>query len=96
MPDTDALPTVEAVRAWLTERIAGQVGLPADQIRPDQSFADYGLDSVAALTVCAAVSDAFAVAVEPDDMWEHPTVDALGAVIRQRLTGARVGGEVRP
>jgi acyl carrier protein len=77
----------ESLQAWLVERIAIQLQRPPSTVRHDVSFADYGLDSVSAITLCSEVEEQFGVVIEPEDMWDHPTIEALGAALLKRLGG---------
>jgi len=83
----DPAVTLSSLRHWLLARIAVELELPPGRVRPDGSFADYGLDSVSALLLGSAIEDEFGVAVEAGDMWEYPTVDALCTVLLRRLAG---------
>jgi acyl carrier protein len=76
----------ESMRAWLVERIAIQLQRPPSAVPADVSFADFGLDSVSAITLCAEVEEQFGVVIDPEEMWDHPTIEALGAALLKRLT----------
>lgn len=81
-------PTADDLRAWLVGRIAEQTHLPPAEVRADASLAEYGLDSVTAITLCVEVEEEFGVPLELEDMWEHPTVDALCTLLLERIAGA--------
>jgi acyl carrier protein len=37
--------------------------------------------------LCSEVEEQFGVVIEPEDMWDHPTIEALGAALLKRLGG---------
>jgi len=69
--------SADSLRAWLIDRVAAYLQCSPDTIRPDTPLADYGLDSVYALTMCADIEDHLGIDLEPTVMWDNPTVDAL-------------------
>jgi acyl carrier protein len=71
--------TPEGIRSWLVERVAYYVTLPVDQIDPDTSLADYGLDSVYAFALCGEIEDTLGLAVEPTLLWDVDTLSGLTA-----------------
>lgn len=64
-------------REWLLERVAEYTRRPRTAIRENVPFAEYGLDSVAALSLFGDLEDTFGLYLEPTVAWDHPTVDAL-------------------
>ena len=58
-------------------RVAAYASCPVEQIGLDQAFAEYGLDSISAVSLCADIEDHFNVSVEPTLAWDHPTVSDL-------------------
>ncbi|MZF85521.1 acyl carrier protein [Streptomyces sp. SID5643] len=79
----------EELTAWLKERIAEHVDLPASEIRTDVVFASYGLDSVYAFAVIAEIEDRLGIALEPTVMWDNPTLDGLVGAISEELRSGR-------
>lgn len=74
-------PTAASLKTWLAGRVAEYVRLTPDQIRSDIPLADYGLDSVYALTLNADIEDYLGLALDNALMWDHPTIDALSEVL---------------
>ncbi|MEH1166477.1 acyl carrier protein [Micromonospora sp. CPCC 205539] len=68
-----------ALRTWLIDRIAYYLECESALINPTRSLADYGLDSVLALTLCGDLEDRLGIRLEPTVVWDHPTVDELVA-----------------
>ena len=88
MPHQPILLTSESVRSWLSDRVASYTDRPVATVAADAPITEYGLDSVSALELCAEIEDRYGVRVEPVDLWDHPTVAALGALVADRA-GAR-------
>ncbi|MFD7033109.1 acyl carrier protein [Streptomyces sp. NPDC059917] len=64
---------------WLTAHLAVYLDRLPESIDPTVPLAEYGMDSVCALSLCGDIEDDFGVAVEPSLAWDHPTVAALAA-----------------
>ncbi|MET0233301.1 MAG: acyl carrier protein [Kibdelosporangium sp.] len=77
--------TPAQLQEWLAGRIAGYLDIPPGRLDPDQPFAEIGLDSVYALTLCGDVEDALGIEVEPTMAWDHPTTTALAQGIHDEL-----------
>ncbi|OII64917.1 polyketide synthase [Streptomyces sp. CC53] len=86
--------TTGSLTTWLAERIALYLKRQPAEIDPDTPLAEYGLDSVAALSLCGDIEDDFDVLVEPTAAWDHPTVHALAAHLAEELAAqaAQDGG----
>jgi acyl carrier protein len=76
------------IEAWLIERAAFYLELPAEDIAPDRSLADYGLDSVYAFVLCGEIEETLDIAVEPTLLWDVDTISALTAHLAES-TAAR-------
>ncbi|MFE6744846.1 acyl carrier protein [Kitasatospora purpeofusca] len=74
--------------AWLTDRVAFYLEIPAEQIAPDVKLVEYGLESVYALALCGDVEDEYGIEVEPTLAWDYPTVEALVGLLQERLATA--------
>ena len=79
-------PDEAALRGWLLDKVAFYLERPAEEIKPDVKLVEYGLDSMYALTLCGAIEDEYGLELEPTLAWDHPTVDALTALLQERLT----------
>jgi acyl carrier protein len=73
------------LRAWLIDRVAEYLRLPADEIDPSRRLAEYGLDSVYALALCGDIEDYLDVRLDATVVWDYPSIDELGGY----LAGAR-------
>ncbi|MET9588418.1 AMP-binding protein [Streptomyces sp. NPDC006539] len=85
-PSADApaapLPTnlLKPMLRMLLSRIAG---IPVADIADDQSFAEYGLSSLGAQQLAAVIEPVVGHPVSVDQVFNHPTVDQLTAVLGQ-------------
>jgi acyl carrier protein len=80
-------------RGWLLDRVALYLGRDAQSIDPTVPLAEYGMDSVCALSLCGDLEDEFGLVVEPTLLWDHPTVQSLLAFLATRLPAAGADGE---
>ncbi|MBF6215156.1 acyl carrier protein [Nocardia puris] len=64
-------------RDWLRAKVAYYVEREPEEIGFDTPLTAYGLNSVFALTIAADIEDELGITVEPEVMWEHPTINAL-------------------
>lgn len=87
MSETDltARRTPEQIRSWLVDRVAFYVMLPAQEIEPDVSLAEYGLDSVYAFALCGEIEDTLGIPIEPTLLWDVDTLTTLTAHLVDRL-----------
>ena len=65
------------LRAWLLGWLAQRLGVSLTGIDPDESFATYGLDSLAATELAVALGQYLATPITPSLAWDHPTPNRL-------------------
>lgn len=82
------MPTNETAR-WLIQKVASYLAMEPDRIDVDRPLAEYGLNSVYALTLCGEIEDHFGVPVEPTMAWDYPTVEAMSEYLRTQLVAPR-------
>ncbi|KNE82224.1 MULTISPECIES: acyltransferase domain-containing protein [Streptomyces] len=78
--------------AWLAGRLAGYL---CRDIPEDADFAEYGLDSVAALGLYGDIEEEFGPLIEPTDIWAYPTIRQLARRLELRLPRPGGGDSVR-
>jgi acyl-CoA synthetase (AMP-forming)/AMP-acid ligase II/acyl carrier protein len=66
-----------ALRTWLISWVSRRMRIPEAQVAPSRAFADYGLDSVAAVELAKALSDKLGFAFDDTLLWNFPTIDSL-------------------
>ena len=70
-------PTAEAIQAWLIANLAERLKVEPKDLRTDEPFASYGLDSVAAVSLSSEMEDWLGRRLSPNLLWDHPTVTSL-------------------
>jgi len=78
--------TLDDLRDLLVTAIAAQAGIAPADVRPDQPFSRYGLDSMAAMAVGVDIEDHCGLTDLPVNLlWDYPTVDALAPALWEML-----------
>jgi acyl carrier protein len=85
---TTIFPTRATLVDWLTNRVATYLNTEPAAIATDASIADYGLDSVFALTLCSDLEYEFGIIAEPTIPWDYPTIDAIAGHLTEELRTA--------
>ncbi|GLF95604.1 acyl carrier protein [Streptomyces yaizuensis] len=75
----------ESLSGWLADRIALYLKRSPSEIVPSVPLAEYGLDSVAALSLCGDIEEDFDLVLEPTVAWDYPTIDALAGHLVEEL-----------
>lgn len=78
--------THEEIGSWLVERVAHYVQCPVEEIDPEISVAEVGLDSVYWFTLCGEIEDRFFLSIEPDLVWELDTLAALTTYLAEMIS----------
>lgn len=81
-------PTYPMIIDWLTRRLADYLNTSPGAIATDVSIADYGLDSVFALTLCSALEYELGVVADPTLAWDYPTIEAMAGHLTEELRAA--------
>ncbi|ATL86830.1 acyl carrier protein [Streptomyces samsunensis] len=87
MTDVSADRAREELSDWLAGKVAALLGNPAETVDRAAPMGEYGLDSIAGLTLATAIEDRLGIEVDPAVVWDHPSVDQLAAF----FTGPQVG-----
>lgn len=77
------------IAGWIIQKIANYLAIAPDQIDATRPLAEYGLNSVYALTLSGEIEDHFGVPVEPTMTWDCPTVAAMSDYLRTHLVATR-------
>jgi acyl carrier protein len=81
MPD----PSTE-LSDWLCAYLAAELRLPPGSIDPAEPMSTYGLDSVRAITLLTDVEDHVVFEIDPNALWEFPTVKAFTELLVGQMT----------
>ncbi|GAB3958483.1 hypothetical protein GCM10029978_003510 [Actinoallomurus acanthiterrae] len=79
------MPSETLIRDWLTQRVAEYLERSPADIDPSAMLAEYGMDSVYAMSLCGDIEAEYDLDVEPTLAWTHPTIDALAAHLTERV-----------
>ncbi|KAB1140655.1 polyketide synthase [Streptomyces luteolifulvus] len=82
------------LEVWLTERVAFHLHRTPDEIDPDTPLADYGIDSVAAISICGEIEEHHRLAVAPTIAYDFPTVHEIAGHLAERLADRAKPDEV--
>jgi 3-oxoacyl-(acyl-carrier-protein) synthase/acyl carrier protein len=69
------------VRQVVSETLADALGLPAGQVEPDVSFADFGLNSVSGVRFLYSLNEALGIDLESTVIFDHSSAERLAAHI---------------
>jgi acyl carrier protein len=72
-------PTSREIEAWLVAAIARSLQVGVHQIDPRRPFADFGMDSVAAVELSGDLEEWLGRRISPTVVWDYPTVSLLAA-----------------
>jgi acyl carrier protein len=67
----------EGLREWAVSWLAERLRVSASGIDPHRSFADHGVDSLAAVEFAKALGDRVGVVLDETLLWNFPTIDSL-------------------
>lgn len=87
MPET----STDAIRIWLTGRVASYLERSVDDIDPDALLVEIGIDSMYLLTICGDIEDNFGYYLEPAIMMDHPTIIAVARYLDAELNADVAG-----
>jgi acyl carrier protein len=76
VPSTEP-PTEEAIRGWLITNIANVVNMDPSRIDVRQTFDNYGLDSLQAVSLSGDLETWLNREISPTVVWDYPTVEQL-------------------
>lgn len=65
------------IETWLTQRIAGRLGLPTHEIRPTTPFLEFGMGSLDAVELAAGLEKWLGRRLSPTALYNHPNIAAL-------------------
>ncbi|MGW4207273.1 acyl carrier protein [Lentzea sp. NPDC004789] len=73
--------SADTLRPWLTGRVAAYLDRAPDEVDTARPLAEYGLDSLTAVALCADIEDEYGIEADPMLAWDHPSIDALAGVV---------------
>jgi acyl carrier protein len=93
-----ALPTTSRtdLETWMADFLAGRLGLPEADIDRDALMTGYGMDSVTAISMLEELTAAVGVEIDPDVIWDCPTISALAGYVHERASQPSEPGVTSP
>ncbi|HEY7406554.1 MAG TPA: acyl carrier protein [Candidatus Angelobacter sp.] len=70
-------PTEDTIRQWLITNIASVVNMDPAKIDVTQTFDNYGMDSLQAVSLSGDLEDWLKREISPTVVWDYPTVEQL-------------------
>jgi len=77
--------TEEIIKNWLVQYLSQLVGVTPEQINPQTTFSEYGLESGILMGFTADLEKWLNVELSIDVLFEYPTVDALARHVHAGL-----------
>ena len=68
---------VKVIQRWLVAKVAAQLNVTADEIEIDRPLTNYGLDSLAAMSITGELQDCFGRAFSPTLLYDYPSIQNL-------------------
>ena len=89
-------PSVDAIVAWLTERISGPLGIRPEEVDIRKPLASYGLGSLQAVRLASELEQWLGRKLPPTLAYDYPTIDALANVLSGVSCSQVDGRKVQP
>ncbi|KRV47780.1 polyketide synthase [Wenjunlia vitaminophila] len=88
MGTPEAVDSESVLRDWLIDRLSLYLQCGRGRIEVDVPYVEYGLDSVASLSLIGDIEAEFGLSLEPTLAWDYPTVTALAGLLASRLSAS--------
>ncbi|MEG3132651.1 acyl carrier protein [Rouxiella sp. T17] len=73
---------------FILDRLAVQTHLPKESIDIQSPLANYGVDSIHALSLCAELEEWLGIEIEPTIAWDYPTIAQMAEFLETEVTAA--------
>ena len=74
------------VLEWLVARFARWMKMKPEELDVKQKISQYGLDSVAAVSLSSELEDELGIELETAVIWEYPTLESLAEHLTSELS----------
>ena len=74
-----------SLSARIIELLSRELKMPAADVDPQLPLMQYGLDSIAALTIAGELEDELSLELPSTLLWDRPTIDSLADYLSQAL-----------
>jgi acyl carrier protein len=75
----------KSIETWMASYISSVIDVAQDPFPVDDRFDTYGLDSVEITIMCGMMEEEFEIEVNPDQVFDHPSVSAFSQHLAKRL-----------
>jgi acyl carrier protein len=87
--------TAAEIETWLTEQIAGTLGVPEEEIGLTETFDSFGLASRDAVSLSGDLEDYLNRRLSPTLLYQYPTIRELAAYLTEGDAPARASPGVQ-
>ncbi len=77
--------TSDILSDWLIKRVSYYLNKDISEIATNQALAEYGLDSVYAISLCGDLEEFIGIPVEPTLAWDYPSIDEIVEFLLEEL-----------
>ncbi|MBJ6352985.1 MULTISPECIES: acyl carrier protein [unclassified Acinetobacter] len=77
--------TIEQITNFIIERLANLSQIPVDHFDVNQPLANYGVDSIHALSLCAELEEWLKIEIDPTFAWDYPTISLMASYILSEI-----------
>lgn len=82
----------EQVEVWLLQWLVNRLSMDPADVARDRPFAEFGVDSLAAVELSQELEDTFQVPLPAIVAWNYPTPAALARYLAEQSLGVKEGG----
>jgi acyl carrier protein len=79
--------TEEEILTWLQAHVAAKLNTTFDRVDPQRDLAEYGLDSLEAVSLSGELERLLGRRIEPTLVWDHPNLAAISAFLARATPG---------
>lgn len=90
-PSAQPARTVRELEDWMAAWLAPKLGVTPESIDREAPFTEYGLDSMAAVTLSGKLEQFLGQPVSPSIAWEHPSVAAVARELLRSQSDVAAG-----
>lgn len=88
LSESDAIENLQDfLERTLVDKLCETLNLPLDEVRPDHSFADYGLDSILGVYLVDSLNATLGLDLETTCLFDYSTVNRLKAYLETQYKG---------
>lgn len=76
----------EQIINFILERLAHLSKIPQQNFEITKPLANYGIDSIHALSLCSEIEEWLDIDLEPTLTWDYPTIELMANFIHSEIT----------